>query len=180
MNELGKNVIDLKEKKEKTIGQISIDAQLLYERLVKAEVEEFISYSELSQIIGRNVQTDARCMLNTARRKAHRENKIIFGVVFGKGLKRAKDEEIAMSGTASIRKISREARRRLKIITCVQDFDSLSDAAKLRHNTDAALLNCFQGMTQNNNIKKLEAKVSEVGNKLPLVKTLEAFIRKTT
>ena len=69
----------------KTIGETSADSRFLAERLAKVEPKGEVTYDELSEVIGRNVQNGARSSLATARKIACRDHKIVFGVDRGKG-----------------------------------------------------------------------------------------------
>jgi|GEM_PF-3934064 len=79
---------------KKPIKEVSADARLLYQRLAKMEVGDFVSYKELREIIGRDVQNEARGYLNTARLMCEREESKTFGVIINEGLKCLNGSEI--------------------------------------------------------------------------------------
>jgi hypothetical protein len=60
------------EAKRRTIGEMSTDARVLYNVIVKGftkDGRDFLGYPELSAVIGgRDVQKEARGLLQTARR----------------------------------------------------------------------------------------------------------------
>ena len=160
---------------KKTIQALSLDSKMVYERLKKSVIGETISYSELSTIIGRNTQNGGRGALQTARRKALREDYMVFGVIHNVGLKRLSDLEIVATGEDTVTKIRRASTRGFRTVTAVREFDKLPNDAKVRHNTYASVLGALSMATTAARMKKLEGKVAEAKASLPLMKTLEAF-----
>jgi len=160
---------------KKTIAELSIDTKTLYDRLVGADVGENISYKDLSSLIMRDVQSEARGNLNSARRMAMRDNQIVFGVIIGKGLKRLSDAETAKTGNVSLSKIRRETRRGIKRVTAISDFDSLPNDSKIAHHTSLSVLGVLGECTKASRVKRIETKIEQTGNSLPVRKTLEAF-----
>jgi hypothetical protein len=158
---------------KRPIALLSIDAKLLYERLIQVEVGAEITNKELSDIIGRNVQESGRGVLATARRKAQREDQIVFGIVRNVGLKRLTDAEIVNSGERSIEHHRRSSKRAGRRLTCVQHFDALPPEVQTRHNAQASYFGLVAHLSTTRQMKRLEEKVSN--GVLPLQRTLEAF-----
>jgi len=69
----------------RSIPEMSVDTRLLIERLSRVEIGDFVSYKELSEVIGRDVQGAARGNLTTARHRLEVDDAIQFGPVVGKG-----------------------------------------------------------------------------------------------
>lgn len=160
---------------KKHIRETSIDAKLLYQRLRKAEIGEFIPYSELSEIIGQDVQKKGRGFLTTARRMCEREDKKTFGVVINEGLKLLDNGEIIGTAEFSVRHIKRTSRRSIKRLSCIEDLSTLENGEKIRFNTFASILGVMATMGQERSIRKIQNKVQETQERLPYAKTLEAF-----
>lgn len=160
---------------KKIIAALSLDAKLLYERLKSAKIGDVVTYQELSNIIGRDVLDPGRGLLQTARRKALREDYFVFGIVRKEGLKRLSDLEIVATGEDTVGRIRRTARRGFRTITAVKDFEALPNEAKIRHNVYASMLGAVAMAASAPQMKKLEKKVSEAKAQLSLTKTLEAF-----
>lgn len=162
---------------KKSIGEISVDARLLYERLKKASVGDLVTYQELGAIISRNVQSESYSVLQTARRRCLNEDMIVFGTVENEGLKRLSPAEIASSGEYYVRHARRTVRKGIKILSALktEEFDSLSNEDKIRHNADRSALGLFDQMMRPATIKKIEAQVSEEKTALSLAKCLSAL-----
>ena len=161
--------------KKRIIGEASIDSRMLYQRLAEMDVGEFISYSDLSAIIGRDVQGEARNCLNTARFICERENDKTFGVVRNEGLKCLSSSEVVLTALSSVEHIRRTSRRQIKRMRCVKDYDGLAPEEKIKFNTYTSILAVMTTMTKGSNIRKIEAKVEETQDQLPYAKALEAF-----
>jgi hypothetical protein len=154
----------------------SIDTTTIYQRIITANVGEQISYDELTALIGRNVQGPARSNLQAARMRALRDNNMVFSVVRTEGMKRLSDPEVVNTGEHVMGKIRRASRRGLKILTQgVADFNRLPNESKIKFNTFASVMGAITHATMGGTIQKLEKRVAEVHDKLPLAKTLAAF-----
>jgi len=92
-----------------------VDAQTLAKRLANATEGEVITYTELSALVGGNVQFKKAYALNTAKSIVLRENQFVFGAQRGVGIIRLTPEltvNDAESRTKSVkRKIARTTRR---------------------------------------------------------------------
>ena len=161
---------------KRVIPQLSVDTQILYERIKKAAIGDFISYPELTALIDRNVQTKGYSALMTARKMARRNDRMVFECVRGEGLKRLDDHGIVtgipQQGLKRIRHISRTAAMKL---SCVQNFDGLQNGDKISHNAAVSLFGAITLFTRERSVKRIEAAVQEKADKLPVMKTLELF-----
>ena len=159
----------------KSIPEMSIDTKLILHRLQKAEIGDVITYKELSEIIGRDIQAEARgCLLSAMRSCLAIER--VFGTVRKVGIKRLTDRELAGIGEGIRSHISRVARKAMKKMTLVSSFDSLSNEEKIRHNTSVSMLGAIGHITSSKAIRALENKVATTLEALPLQKTLAAFM----
>ncbi len=160
----------------KQIPVLSIDAKTLYEKLCSVAVGERVTYEQLTQCIGRNVQDKAYGALTTARRMAQRENRIVFGVVRGQGLIRLNDSDIVDAGSNGLAKTRRVVKKHAKILSCVQDFNQLSNEEKLRHNAALSLYGAIAQATKPTTVKQVESAVNASAGALPVGKTLQLFM----
>lgn len=151
----------------------SIDTQALYERMCSAKVGEEISYQELSSIIGRNVQGVAYGSMDTARRMCRNEHRMVFGTVRGKGLVRLDDEGIVTEGAAGLSKIRREARKRARVLTCVQDFTAMSPDKRVQHNTALAVYGAISEAAKPGTLKRIAEASNANAAALPVGKVLD-------
>lgn len=156
------------------IAALSIDAKMIYDRLAESKIGEIIGYDELSKIIGRDTTNGGRGPLTTARRKAMRENRMVFGTVRKQGIKRLADTEIVESAASDLRRI-RKATRRVVERTTMVDFSKLPAKAQSEHNVYLSMFGAIAQMTLASSMKQIAKRVAETHQALPLAKTLEAF-----
>jgi len=97
----------------RVIPAISIETQAIISRLRDAKVNEVVTYVELSSLVKRNVQKH-RGSLDTARRRLLSDDRRIFGVVLGVGLRLLAAPEAAESISADVTRVRRGARRGLR------------------------------------------------------------------
>ncbi len=160
----------------KTIPEISIETTLLYERLIKMQADEVISYKELSKLCGRNVQKEAYANCATARRKAERSGNFVIKVIPKVGLKRlhsfSEYDSLAQKELKHLRKRSSKAFRDYNTF---QGYDDLKPEEKVKVLTTQTLLAFIHTSTGKNKQSKIEQVVQQTNQKLPYTKTLEAF-----
>ena len=156
--------------------EINVDARILLGRLKKANVGEVLTYQELSDLIGRDVQHGARHILVSARRWAAKD-RIIFGSVTGKGIQRLDDEGKVKAGAGHLDRIRRESRRASRTLASVDDFSSLSNESRIRHNMAMSVFGIIQQATGNKIREKISEKVEATENgSLAIKKSLELFV----
>jgi len=158
----------------RTIPGLSIDTKTITDRLAKASVGEVVPYSELTLLIGRDVQHEARPTLSSALRRLGNEG-IVFGCVRGLGVKRLTDAEIVGVGPATLSKIRRAARRAQTKLAAVADFDALPRAAQTTHNMSLSVLGVLSHLTKGSTVRLLEGRIEQAQAALPLAKTLDAL-----
>lgn len=164
----------IKQDGSRTIGEASLEAQLLYDRLSKALPGEEITYHELSGIAARNVQTIASSALQTARKRCENINHIVFSVIRGIGLKRLTNEEIPQTAQSKIDHIRRTAKRAAKRLACV-DYTELSRQSQITHNINLSLLGVLAEVSKPSGGKILEHHIKNGQQPLPIGKTMELF-----
>jgi hypothetical protein len=119
--------------------KLSIDTQLLIEKLRELNYGDSITYRLLSELIGRSVQTEAVHILDSAIRYLAREEQIFFSKVRGTGLQRMTEsergKEIPLRGRKKIRSAATGIVRELSFIPA----DKLSREEQKELNTNKAL-----------------------------------------
>lgn len=155
--------------------QLSADAKTLASVLREVTVGDTVTYKRLSQSIARDVQTDARGALQTARRLVMNEDRIVFDAVRGEGLVRLKDEQIVSLSDRARDHIRRTSRKTAKALVCV-DYDALSPDMQVKHNTGLSMLGVIAELSTSKSVAKLESKVKEAGAELPLAKAAIAAL----
>jgi hypothetical protein len=155
---------------------LSIDTQTLERLLEKAQVGDVVSYKELSEAIGRDVQNGANHLLYSARARLQRDQQRVFAPVMGQGLKRLDDAAIVGTTTTAMHKVRNLARRQQQTLSCVADFDALPNDAKVKHNVALSVFGVLATVTTDKSMRKLEGRVTNgKHDALPAAKFLEAM-----
>lgn len=89
---------------------LSIESQKLISRLRETEVGQVVTYEEMGELVGGDVQSSHRFALDTARRNLVLEH-IHFGTIRSLGIKRLDVDETLDSGQYDVKRIQRGARR---------------------------------------------------------------------
>ena len=160
----------------KVIGTISFETSATVERLRKATPDaSFIPYSELTALIGRDVQTDGRHNLEAARNIALREHGMNFGVVWNEGVKLMDDTERVSTGEGTKNRIRRLARKGVRNVTSVRNFDALPTDVKVKHHAYVTIFRITDASTRPKKILQIEGEVKEVMRALSMKETLKLF-----
>lgn len=153
----------------------SLDVQRISQLLANTEVGNIVTYRQMSEEIGRDIQTEARGVLISARRITQRELGYIFGTIHGKGLQRLSDIEIVQTGAQTVVKIRHASRRGTERIANVAMPENLPIESRIRMNCYLSMLAMVNSISQEKRLKKLEERVALAEARLPLEKTLDAF-----
>lgn len=163
----------IKGDEKRVTSELSVEAKLLYERLVKCEVGDIVPYAELSNIAGRDVRQRARGAMMTARRKVEREDRLVFGVVRSVGVKCLSDSQIIGAQQAKIDHVRRTVSRSSRQLKCVRDYSQLSRDEQIRHNAYLSIAGMIAHSTSGRQVKRIESRVADLGRVLPLGHLLE-------
>ncbi len=158
----------------KSIAERSIDTDTLVRRLREVDVGGFVSYENLNELIGRDVQNGARHILRSAVMILLREDRRVFAPVRDEGLKRLNDREIVGTGLETTARIRRLARRGARKVTAVENYDALPKADQVAHNTHLSIFGAIGQFTRPRMVQRLTGAVEEAQKRLPLAKMLEA------
>jgi hypothetical protein len=158
--------------KNKAIAELSVDTQVLAKRLLQVEVGSVIAYTELSGLIGRDVQGKARYVLASARRMAERDEHAVFDVVHNEGLKRMDDSGVLASGKRAVVHIRRTATKSAKRLGTCLSYEKLSQDEKQEFNVTMAVNGAMLHFTKPSTVRALLPKVE---HQMPVAKALEAL-----
>lgn len=155
------------------IFEINIETQLLYDRLVTAEVDEVITYAELSRIAGYVVQ-ERRGSLYTARKMALRDNNMVFDTVMNEGVRLLDDTRVVNSGAAPMKRIGNITRNAARRLTAV-DFEGLSNEDRVKHNSLLSVYGAIRHFSKPRSLRRIESRVQQDYQRLSLLNTLREF-----
>jgi hypothetical protein len=154
--------------------EISEDARLLSQCLLKTGEGELLQYASLSKAIGKPV-ISVRGALQTARRHALREEGFVFGVVRGIGLKRLTDEE-KVAATAAHRKYLRnKAGRAAKDLNTI-NHALLSTTMQLRATAEMSIFLTMKSLVSDRAVQAVQV-LGGSSKSLPIKETLMALLR---
>jgi hypothetical protein len=156
---------------KQSIGEMGVDARLLLARLQKMAVGDQVTYEELTDLIGRDVQRDAYSALMTARKAAERDG-IVVDVLPKMGIVRLDDVGIVKSSTSYVEKIHRVARRGVRRVSKA-DYNALPRDLQNTHNLNMSVLGVLAVASSVKTTKKLEGAVAKRGTCLPTAKMLD-------
>jgi hypothetical protein len=141
------------------------ETRLLYQRLMRLDVGETVTYGDLSRVAGVDVRLDGRPRLGSAFRMCAREGHIIK-TVWGVGVKRLSDDEILDLAPKNIRKMGRLAKRAQREVSHV-DYDGLADDKKVEFNVTMSQLAVMQMLAKPKVRGQIEAEVTRRAQELP-------------
>ena len=155
-----------------------IETQLLEEFLRTVEINQEVSYEELSKVCKANVTAEARSWLATARKNIENELKTCFVTLTKFGIKRLTPADHAIY-LSSIRKqagkrIKKEFNRSFNV-----KWEGLSQESKDRVNLERTVLQFMAESAKEKAVKKLESKVKDSSHALPSKEALEILVNNT-
>lgn len=157
------------------IHQMSADARLLIAKLATIGVGEFVSYTDLSEVISRPV-SGSSAALQTAVKRLLRDSDIVFGTVRGEGIKRLADAEIVDEGAAAMNAIRRKARRTVER-QMKADFSKLDRERQAKFSAQVSVASAIAMMAQPKEVARLEKAMTPGRAELPINETLRMFTR---
>ena len=109
------------------------ETDIIYQRLIKAEEGDVISYEEMLTMVGRHEVDEIRGYLATAQKRAETNHNMVFAPVTGIGMKCCDDEGKIAVAKARLEQARRQSRRSGKVAISIRDYEALSDDAKETH-----------------------------------------------
>lgn len=153
----------------------SIDTDVLVQRLINTQPGDTVGYAELSQLVGRDVQGDARSVLDSARAILERDANIVTGTVRGVGIRHLTDTDTINTGQLTIEHVRRVSRATARRIATLKDPASVPVNVRARQYAYLSTFGAFVHMTRPSKTRKIEAIARQAMKELPLARTLEAF-----
>lgn len=143
--------------------------------LRKLEVGQSLTWEELSASIGADCSPGgvAYVRLQSAR-NALLNDRIVIGTVARVGVKRMSDTDIAEHAQSDVATVRRAARKSLKRLASVREFDKLTDEHKRQHLVASAQLGAIHEFSKPSATKRIASAV-KTSEPLALGKTLELF-----
>ncbi len=149
---------------EREMFKASVEAQMLAEAFAETEVDEVLTYEEMSTLIGRDVR-EIRHVIETARRRLLRENGAVFASVRNVGVKRLSPDE-TVDESESVAKRSRNANRKALRLLGTIEYEKLTGDKRNEYTALQAQARIVDLTLRARNKRKLEALAS--GDSKPL------------
>ena len=167
------------EVKQKDPFAIAADTKILINVIEKALIKdekEMITYAEMSAAIGgRNVQADAKGLLQTAKKHIQRDNRVLLCTVKNEGLILSTKYNGALADVAS--RMRRMKRRKCSIVQNAIADKELPPHEMLELMGRLSSLECTDLFTKPNLPKKLCEHIEKQGPKeLPTAETMRLFM----
>lgn len=166
------------QKRKPTIRELAYDTRLLYDQLKGLPFGEVLPYEAMTKLLGRDIRDEAHGNLQSARRMLLNHDGIVIGTVRKVGVKKLNDQEIVITGEDASKHVRRSARRALRRLAAVRDYEALPAESKISHNTFASALAAVVALAKPAGLKRIETEVRRTAAQLPLARTLAAFAKK--
>lgn len=154
--------------------EINADTALLLQYLRKVSIGGNVTYVQLAEVISKKEPLEgSNSQLQSALRKCAKDG-IHFDNIRGVGYRRMNDGEIVLASDRDVKRAHRAAKRHMKRLGSA-DYEKLTSEEKTKFNINATVLGAVNQFTGKKSINEIEKKVIEVGSRLPIAQTLEAF-----
>lgn len=153
--------------------ELNPDTRMLTDALLKLQQGETISYADLGRVVSRKI-SGADPALQSARRRAEKDDGFVIATIRKEGMKRLTDVEIVALGETGAKSLRRAARRHAKRLANVNRFDDLPTEDKAKHNGAMALFSGVVAATKGSTLRRLEEAANASGQ-LSLGRTFELF-----
>lgn len=151
----------------------SKDTVILIDVLSKAIVGQTVTYNEMSTAIGRDVQEYARSSLDSALQGCLKLG-VVLENIRDVGYKRIGDKEIVDASDGARKSVNKKVSRCLKKLS-IAKYENLDAEGKRKHVAMSAVMGTLQLFSTKSAAKKIEKRVSESTDVLPVGETLKLF-----
>jgi hypothetical protein len=154
--------------------EMSEDARLLSQHLLKTDIGQLLKYDELTKVIGKPI-AKARGALQTARRHALREEGVVFGVERKIGIRRLTADEIVAASVMQRKFIRNKAGRAAKELSAA-DYNILSASRQLMATATMSIFLAIKSHVSDRSVQAIQV-LGGSSKSLPIKETLQALLR---
>lgn len=157
----------------------SIETSELIKKLSVLKQGDLIKYSDLATTAMGDCSPGGikYHYLLSARRALLNQHNMLFRAIPNEGLERLVDAQIVARSIKKLTNITRRAKGEMRILTFC-DFDKLTPEQRLTHNTNMSVLNVMKTVGQADKVNKIKNQIGNMGNRLEIAETIEAFANK--
>lgn len=156
------------------ISEMKLETQQIIKLLTAMEDDSVLSYADIKNAVGVDVQNGHRGLLRTAIKHAERETQRLFGTVFKVGVKRLVPGHSAGELIKSREHMRRTARKAFNRSANIE-FDKLTKDERTQVNCERTVLHFVAEVSSDSKTKKLSKTVESTGDAMSFAKTLEHF-----
>ena len=149
---------------------LSHESTLLIALLRKMNVGDVLSYEEINEAIGGDVQRAQRFALSTARKRLMLEDQIHFGTIIGVGIKRLDDHGAVESLDIDVSRV-RSGARRVHRKTRLIDMVNLAAAERAK----VAMVQTLSAVIERSTSNKSQDRLLQAGENVSLKKAFAAL-----
>lgn len=152
----------------------SFETRQIFNRLVKMEKGDSVTYTELSTLTGRVIDGSSS-HLQSVRRMLLNQHGMVFDCMPGHGVKRLNDTEMVGASTRDMESVRRKSKRAATKLLAVE-FDGLSDDDKRTHNARVGMFRTITAFSKPAIESRITAQISATSPAgLPTQQTIEFF-----
>lgn len=147
------------------------ETSMLVNELHKYDMGTFVSYADLSTILGREV-TGADSRIQSAKRALLSRYGQVWGTIRGEGLKRLDDRGIASTGHSVVRSVRRKTHRANKQLSLV-DLEQLDDTERREYWAVKSLIEVVTISCTATKLKRIAEETEKQDRSIPVAVTLK-------
>ncbi len=153
--------------------EIEIEVRVLKTRMSLLAQDQTVSYVELSELLGRDLQSKSRTAFRRARDQLQREKQMVFQCEEGIQIRRLTDIAILATSPKKREHIRRTSVKNVAVLSCVK-FEELTDERKIKHNAEMAAMGVIALFSRHRDHRRL-LEVTGTQNPLPVGMVLALF-----
>jgi hypothetical protein len=158
------------------IFKLSIEAQLIYKLLKECQIGDVITYQEINELIGRDIQKRLN-VLYTARKIARKYDNFIFDCIINVGIKRINSKEIlGKESTQTLKRIVSTTKNSVKNMNCI-DYATLDNDERYRLNCTRSLMVVISETAKQKTLESMQKDAAYVTPKVITTEKLLEFFK---
>lgn len=151
-------VIDIASKKK--LFQVARETYDLFKRIIEMREGDRITYEELTDICGFDVQGDGYAYLHSARKMAENKRGVVTSAIRNEGIARLDSHEIVNDSDSQQRKVRNAAKKGQNRLSCAE-YSELSDTDKSTYNMNLIRFRTVDKIHQPVVVKAIKTKYSD-------------------
>ena len=178
MNQQNVHHIGKDEKEKRPAFRKTLETQEVYKRLTEAKPGDVVTYLELSEIVGKNIQKEGYGHLYSAVKMIRRNENKVFQAVENVGVKYCSYYEAFQAGKAGNRRIRNIIKMNKEKMLCAEPgINEMSSQQRIEYYTELSHTGALECFVKPKTISTIEQKVMMTGKLITYEDTLDLFTR---